>query len=207
MNKGQLDVPLSDAVLTSRTMWADHFESQGIAYAFFSAADAAAAQEQADKQRRREEGTYVEDDGESEDEVEDELSEAESEDEEALSKAVEKTTLEDEEEGWSTEGEDDDAEGSDLGEIEEKLAEGKHVPLAEVAREVATQTSDQQEPTRTRVLSVTELEDLFQSAAPDLSGELTFSCVYTWLRNRIRYFTCAQPDRTCRWTGRIPERR
>lgn len=160
--------------LTSRTMWADHFESQGIAYAFFSAADAAAAQEQAEKQRRREEGTYDEDEEASEDEVEEELSdEEESEEEAELSKAVEQTTLEDEEEGWSTEGEDDDVEGSDLGEIEEKLAKGKHVRLAEVAREIAVQTSNQQEPTRTRVLSVTELEDLFQSAAPDLSGEFS----------------------------------
>jgi large subunit GTPase 1 len=157
-------------------MWADHFESQGIAYAFFSAADAAAAQEQAEKQRRREEGTYDEAEEVSEDEVEEELSEEdESEEEPELSKAVEQTTLEDEEEGWSTEGEDDGEEGSDLGEIEEKLAKGKHVPLAEVAREVAVQSSNQQEATRTRVLSVTELEDLFQSAAPDLSGRSEYS--------------------------------
>lgn len=165
-------------------MWADHFESQGIAYAFFSAADAAALQEQAEKQRRREEGTYDEEEEEdSEDEVEEELSEEESEEEE-LSKAVEETTLKDEEEGWSTEGEDEDLEGSDLGEIEEKLAKGKHVPLVEIAREVATpaETSNQQEPTRTRVLSVTELEDLFQSAAPDLSGESRANC---YLSGRI----------------------
>lgn len=164
-----------------RSMWADYFEKAGIRYAFFSAADAAAAQEQAEKQRRREEGTYEEDEEDiDEDEdiidaeqvVDGEEVEPEANSEEELSKAVADAQIGDEE-GWSTEGEHD--EDLDEGQVEEKLAKGETVPLGEVSRQVSEGSRDQAESPRTRVLTVTELEDLFQSAAPNVAGEHTLS--------------------------------
>jgi len=179
------DALSADDVLTGRTMWADYFEENNIAYAFFSAADAAAAQEQAEKQRRREEGTWDEgeddedsDGSEVDEAAEDEAyasgeevePESEDADEAELSKGVEATTLAEEEEGWSTEGEHEDEDAAQEGGVEKKLDAGERVPLKEAARQVGGEASDQAESPRTRVLSVTELEDLFISAAPDLAG-------------------------------------
>ena len=163
-------------------MWADYFDEHKIKYAFFSAADAAAALEQAEKQRRREEGTWDEGEGEEEDSDESEEDEAyasgeevepetEDADEQELSKGVEATTLAEEEEGWSTEGEHEGDEAAQAGEVEKKLDAGERVPLKEAARQAGGEASGQAESSRTRVLSVTELEDLFISAAPDLSRE------------------------------------
>ncbi|RSH94638.1 hypothetical protein EHS25_004442 [Saitozyma podzolica] len=180
-----------------RSAWADYFEKEGVAYAFFSAADAAAAQEQADKQRRRAEdlGEYESDeedeerDGEGvgedeeveisgeevepedEDDDEDEEEEADEDDAE-LSKAVAQTKLDgDDEEGWSTEGEEEDAEAVEEGdEVAAKLQSGQAVPLKEVAQDVtARAVREEKEDIRTRVLTVVELEDLFLNAAPDLN--------------------------------------
>ncbi|WVQ94771.1 hypothetical protein IAU59_001852 [Kwoniella sp. CBS 9459] len=179
-----------------RSKWADYFEQNGISYAFFSAANAAALQEQAEKQRQRAAGEYDEEEEEEDDdegdegkeegeevaqEDEEEAVEEDAEisgeevdpqsDEEQLAQKVETTHLSEEEEGWSTEGEEGE-QGAPLGAAEDKLAQGERVPLEEVARDVAekhgTSTEDEVEDIRTRVLSVTELEDLFLNAAPDL---------------------------------------
>ncbi|WVQ79009.1 hypothetical protein IAT38_001101 [Cryptococcus sp. DSM 104549] len=180
-----------------RCQWADYFEKEGISYAFFSAANAAAEQEQAEKQRLRALGEYdegndesdseeealaeegseneeeeEEDEEEEEEEVdEDEESEVES-DEEALAEGVKDTHIDDEE-GWSTEGEGD----KPADELEEKLAHGETIPLKEVAQEVTAKYAKApegvEEDIRTRVLSVTELEDLFINSAPDLKDFAT----------------------------------
>jgi large subunit GTPase 1 len=96
--------------------------------------------------------------------------EAVTEDEdEILSKAVEGTRLDGtDEEGWSTEGEGEEA-GEEEGEVAEELS-NKKVPLGDVARDVTARAGDEKEDIRTRVLTVFELEDLFQHAAPDLNG-------------------------------------
>jgi large subunit GTPase 1 len=165
-------------------MWADHFEKQNITYAFFSAADAAAAQEQADRMWRRENDIESEsEDEEEEEEVEDEHSgsegegeseEEEDEVEEELSKKVQETTLDsDYEEGWSTEGEDDAEEGET--EVDKKVANGDKIPMKDVVKEINYWEIKEEKPItedkRTRVLSVTELENLFVNAAPELHRE------------------------------------
>ena len=67
-------------------------------------------------------------------------------------------TLDDDEDGWSTEGEDDDHPADPL---EEKLEDGERSPLSEAVRQL-----DLDPQRRTHVLSVPELEELFESAAP-----------------------------------------
>jgi large subunit GTPase 1 len=197
-------------LIGTREAWADYFEQNGVDYAFFSAMDAAAAQEQIDKRIRRELGLDEEDttsdseeggvgedvegadeigdvsgeEVESEEDVDDGNEDAEGtedeedkeDDEERLMKGVQQTTMEDYEEGWSTEGEDDDEEEGETG---KKLANGQAVPLWEIARDMANQSNGEVEDIRTRVLTVAELEELFQNAAPDLSGELVAIARYT----------------------------
>ncbi|EIW66619.1 hypothetical protein TREMEDRAFT_65488 [Tremella mesenterica DSM 1558] len=169
--------------LDQREAWATYFEKEGIRYAFFSASNAAAAQEQADKIRAREEmDESTEGEIEEEDEEEGEGEEwqdtskfEEGSDVEAdteLPSAMENASLdeeEEEEEDWATEDEDD---LEDDNPVEKRLSNGEHVPLAEVAKEVKAK-AEEVETSRTRVLSVTELEDLFQSAAPPLSDFAT----------------------------------
>ncbi|WWC60276.1 uncharacterized protein I303_102845 [Kwoniella dejecticola CBS 10117] len=176
-----------------RQTWADYFEANNISYAFFSAANAAALQEQAEKQRQRQAGEYpsqAEEDEQDDEEEEHEATvsgeeiELESDDEEQddeknaddvedeLADKVAQTNLDgDYEEGWSTEGEDQEDDQPE-GEVEERLAEGEKLPLKDVAREIAAKYGSppegEEESIRTRVLSVTELEDLFMNAAPDL---------------------------------------
>lgn len=172
----------------SRVIWAEYFEGKGVKYAFFSATDAAAALEQAEKHRRREAGEdYDEDeaeerndDDEAQDEKEDVAGEHPSADDvdevesDALDKTTDATALEDgEEDGWSTEGEDEDDLEDD--ELETRLANGHRLPLEEVVRNVENRNGLAEEDIRTRVLSVTELEDLFESAAPDLRGPSIFA--------------------------------
>lgn len=174
-------------------MWADYFEANRISYAFFSAADAAAAQEQAERQRRRAEGeeepvTASKADGEEEEdeldeEEEDELDESDVEaeaaeaqraaDEAALTEAVEQVDLEDDEDDeWSTDGEHDEVEKAAQAELDERLAAGEKVPVKVEHWKVAAEPTEP-ESDRTRVLSVTELEDLFLSSAPPLSDFAT----------------------------------
>ncbi|KAJ7932579.1 P-loop containing nucleoside triphosphate hydrolase protein [Mycena leptocephala] len=114
-----------------RCLWADHFDKQGIQYAFFSAANAAALQ-----QARRDALLESQDSTNKDDEN------AESDEEET-----------DEEEDSGDENEDDDESDSEPEEFyfsaEEDSPEG-------------------QDP-RAKVLSVLELESLFERMAPDLS--------------------------------------
>jgi large subunit GTPase 1 len=174
-----------------RSMWADYFEKQNITYAFFSAADAAAAQEQAERMWRRENDidSESEDEEEEADEASDGASEEEEEEddeeaedaEEDLSRKVESTTLDsDYEEGWSTEGEDDDEveEGGAIAANDKKVTFQEKIPMKDIVAEVNERIVKEQqavaEDDRTRVLSVTELEDLFVNAAPDLNRQSSF---------------------------------
>lgn len=207
----------------SRSMWADHFEKQNITYAFFSAADAAAAQEQADRMWRRE--NDIESESESEDdeeEVQGEHSgsevEGESEDDEEeedevedeLSKKVQETTLDsDHEEGWSTEEDDDAVEGETA--LDKKVANGDKIPMKDVVKEINYWEIKEEKPVtedkRTRVLSVTELENLFVNAAPELHRKSILRSLRKTLMDRLR--KRARPDThkaDCR-TSRIPQRR
>ena len=155
-----------------------------MAYAFFSATDAVALLEQAAKQRRREAGDYEEEeleedsdeeDDEERDEEDDdqeiyESDEVESDDDdELLAMALAESTLEiGDEDGWSTEPEDEDVVAD--GEVEKRLANGERMPLKEVVHEIVKGNGVTEEEIKTRVLSITELEDLFESAAPSLEG-------------------------------------
>jgi len=152
--------------------WAEYFEAQKVDYAFFSATDAVAALEQAEKHRRREAGEHYEEDEDEEDEEdEDECYEDGDEvgpEEEKLSNGLREASLtEGEEDGCSIEGEGDDDEEKD-GEVDRLLTKYERLPLEAVVREVQMRNGDSEEDIRTRVLSVTELEDLFENAAPDL---------------------------------------
>lgn len=167
-------------------MWAEYYEKHGVSYAFFSAANAAAAQEQADRMWRRENDiSDSEDEGEAvEGEVKDdedeypsgEEVEAESEEEEEveaeISDKLEQTTLDaDYEEGWSTEGEEDEEDDMKT-KLDKRTANGEKVPMRDIVAEVneraVKEGEDVVEDERTRVLSVTELEDLFVNSAPEL---------------------------------------
>ncbi|KAJ7275221.1 P-loop containing nucleoside triphosphate hydrolase protein [Mycena haematopus] len=117
-----------------RCLWADHFDKQGIQYAFFSAANAAALQqarrdalERANNDPGNERSRHVEEDEESDDEAD----EAEEE----------------------SSGESDDESGYESEEFYFSAEED---------------SSEGQDP-RAKVLSVLELESLFERAAPDLS--------------------------------------
>jgi large subunit GTPase 1 len=168
-------------------MWAEYFESQNITYAFFSAADAAAAQEQAERMYRREHDIESESESEGEEDpaageeegLEEFVSEDEEEEEELVKKVQETTLDADYEEGWSTEGEDDDEEEGAESALDKKVANGDKIPMKDVVAEVNEGAIKEGKPStedkRTRVLTVTELEDLFVNAAPDLSCTFLFS--------------------------------
>jgi large subunit GTPase 1 len=168
-------------------MWAEYFESQNITYAFFSAADAAAAQEQAERMYRREHDIESESESEGEEDpaageeegLEEFVSEDEEEEEELVKKVQETTLDADYEEGWSTEGEDDDEEEGAESALDKKVANGDKIPMKDVVAEVNERAikegKSSTEDKRTRVLTVTELEDLFVNAAPDLSCTFLFS--------------------------------
>jgi len=153
--------------------WAEYFERQGVEYAFFSATDAVAALEQAEKHRLREAGEHEEEeeeeeDGEDHDEMYESGEEVEAEGN-GLHEAVAETSLEDgEEDGWSTEGEGEDE--MEDGETGKQLLNGESVLLRQVVQEVGARNGGSEEDSRTRVLTVAELEDLFAIAAPDLRG-------------------------------------
>ncbi|KAJ6604474.1 hypothetical protein DFH09DRAFT_1122815 [Mycena vulgaris] len=127
---------------TQRCLWADYFDKQGIQYAFFSAANAAALQ-----QARRDALLASQDKGDGSEEEDDE---------------------EDEDEEDSSDEEDSDYEEAEdfYFSAEEESPEG-------------------QDP-RARVLSVLELENLFERMAPDLSGtSLPFSTVCKILNGSV----------------------
>lgn len=168
-----------------RSAWADYFDSQGVKYAFFSAADATAAQEQAEKQRRRELGL--------DDEIAVDHERDMSDDEAQVSDEDESDNNDDEE---SVESDLDEESGKEDGEVETDLnrdLESKAVitdnaPEADkkwqedveaqaaieqdIASRKAAEDATPEDP-RTRVLTVLELEELFESAAPPLSDFVT----------------------------------
>ncbi|KAJ7107609.1 hypothetical protein C8R43DRAFT_1080267 [Mycena crocata] len=118
---------------TQRCLWADHFDKQGIQYAFFSAANATALQ-QARREALLEGQNNDHDQGEGDQGEEDE--EASGDDEDASSDGDEESDHESEDFYFSAEEEEDSPEGQDP---------------------------------RAKVLSVLELESLFERMAPDLS--------------------------------------
>lgn len=140
-------------------MWADHFDLQGIQYAFFSAANAAALQ-----QARRD--AIVAQHAQAHAEQE----ESHPQDEDASEKETTSTappesldTSDDRDEG------DDEEFSSDLD--SDSDSDDAHDRFAFLAEE---ESEDAKDP-RARVLSVLELEDLFIKAAPDLSSMFSSS--------------------------------
>lgn len=151
-----------------REAWADYFEQHKIQYAFFSAANGIAIQEE----RARLAAVPESEDGESsseEDDIEDEESEEEEiVDAEVSQMKIPKTGNKLNAPGPSqgkanveSEDEDDydDEDDEDL-DSDEELA-GK------MQRGAGISTPGSDEPDRTRILSVLELEDLFLKQAPE----------------------------------------
>lgn len=144
-----------------RCMWADYFEKAGIKYAFFSAVAAAQAQEEIDRQRRREEGLESD---------EEELSEDDEDSEEAEDEEDEDEDDVDEEEA------DEEKSPSVSEEKKEEIDEDVTAALEKATLEEKESTPakpSEPESDRTRVLSVDELEHLFISSAPPLSDFAT----------------------------------
>ncbi|OJT02723.1 Large subunit GTPase 1 [Trametes pubescens] len=125
-----------------RKLWADYFDAQGVQYAFFSAANAAALQE-ARKEAEAAAARAVE--------------EAAAAAEAARAPGAGPNSDEEDSDDESVDEEDSSDEESD----ESDSRRGTFHPLGE--------RSETEDP-RTRVLSVLELEELFASCAPDLSA-------------------------------------
>ncbi|ODO04725.1 hypothetical protein I350_05335 [Cryptococcus amylolentus CBS 6273] len=159
-----------------RCAWADYYERHNISYAFFSAANAAALQEQAEKQRLRALGEYPGDQQESDSSDEEAENSAEEDDdapETELAQDLDETHLDDEdEEDWASDEDDNvEQEKQEKTLVDEKLEKGETIPLEKVAQDVGAkygESTEEEEDIRTRVLSVTELEDLFINSAPSL---------------------------------------
>ncbi|KAF8846207.1 P-loop containing nucleoside triphosphate hydrolase protein [Paxillus ammoniavirescens] len=140
---------------TQRRIWGDYFDAQGIQYAFFSAANAAALQ-----QARREALPR----SETEIDASERRQHPDAIESNTNSNAYAEPESSSDSEGPHTPHDDDDGESDppdsdvDSDSDEERL---RYVPTEE-------DTPDGRDP-RTKVLSVLELEDLFATAAPDLS--------------------------------------
>jgi large subunit GTPase 1 len=111
----------------ARRIWADYFDSEGIHYAFYSAANATARQELLREARDRTTEANQEKEGEVD---------------------VEESVLDADTSSTAPSGSYDSDKDADL------------------------DSDEDTEDARAKVLSVLELEDLFISSAPDLSGEL-----------------------------------
>lgn len=200
-----------------RAMWADYFDKEGIKYAFFSAIIASAENEQlaAEEEARREQ----------------------EEDAQDLDNSLQ--DMEESEEGSEGSSDsEDEYESDDLEEaqadidaltIDDAGGEKKKVTFAEPAAATVEDVEDedlavaakkevvsQEEDPRTRILSVSELENLFQSAAPQLESESTASFhlalnVHLLTDNRPRFRLCHRivPCRrqARRRIRRLPKRR
>ncbi|KAF8137485.1 hypothetical protein EV363DRAFT_1318116 [Boletus edulis] len=140
---------------TQRRVWADYFDEQGIRFAFFSATNAAALQ-----QARRDSLAHEAESGTLQ-----QRSDAVDEQQRANSNATAEAESSSDSEGPHT-PDDHDEENDELPDtdIDSESDDEKF-------RYVHTEedTPDGRDP-RTKVLSVLELEDLFVSAAPDLSN-------------------------------------
>ncbi|KAH7930544.1 P-loop containing nucleoside triphosphate hydrolase protein [Leucogyrophana mollusca] len=129
---------------TQRRLWADFFDEQGVQYAFFSAANAAAIQ-----QARRDAAIQAE------------ATSAEVEEQESSSDSEGPDTPVDDDSDNGVEDESSDPEPPPESDSEDTQDDHIYISTEE-------DTPDGQDP-RTKVLSVLELEDLFVQAAPDLS--------------------------------------
>lgn len=127
---------------TPRRIWADYFDGQGIQYAFFSAANAAALQ-----QARRDATAQAE-----EEQLQDEVSLSDSDGPDTPSDDVSEDDFTEEPVPKSPPQSESDTDD-----------EHQYVHTEE-------DSPDGKDP-RTKVLSVLELEDLFVTTAPDLSSE------------------------------------
>ncbi|KAJ3545803.1 hypothetical protein NM688_g5585 [Phlebia brevispora] len=138
-----------------RRQWADYFDSQGIQYAFFSAANATALQEArrdalaAEEARLEAEAHVVDGERQSHEEGE----EVDESPESQASVVAPPPDSESDEELYETESDESDADDDHFHDALRLEEDG----------------ADAQDP-RARVLSVLELEDLFVKAAPDLSN-------------------------------------
>lgn len=152
------------SLTTPRRQWADYFDSEGIQYAFFSAANATAIQEArrdalAAEQERLEAEQRAQLQG-SDEEIDEE---EEEEEEEVIPEEISEratpppdTPLASDVDGEIDGDEEDDEDGYSTESHDFHLMD-------------EDDTEDGQDP-RARVLSVLELEDLFIRAAPDLNG-------------------------------------
>lgn len=153
--------------IEQRAMWADYFEKHGIEYAFFSAANAAAVQEQEERQRRRAAGEEMppKADGKVDDREDDDEDGEEDEDED------EDEEDEEDEEDDESESKDDAPEDDDNDEDYE--TEDETTSVTDALQKAKIAEPEVPEDPRTRVLTVTELEDLFIRSAPDLKDFAT----------------------------------
>ena len=125
--------------------WADYFDRQGVRYAFFSAANATALQEARRAALARAESEAGTEGGG----AEDSSSDSGSESKDSISESETRTQT------------PPDGQLSD----EDSDADPTYLPL-----DVDEDTPEAQDP-RTKVLSVLELENLFLTAAPELSSK------------------------------------
>ena len=152
-----------------RRQWADYFDSQGIQYAFFSAANATALQE-----ARREAMTAADEAvGDNSDPAREdsppESGEVLAETAAALTNAVLDATSHE-----ATPPPESETSGDDDDEEEEDDEESDLDSLYASSLVHEEEGEDAQDP-RARVLSVLELEDLFTRAAPDLTSKSSFA--------------------------------
>ncbi|KAI0749172.1 P-loop containing nucleoside triphosphate hydrolase protein [Irpex lacteus] len=137
-----------------RRQWADYFDSQGVQYAFFSAANAAAIQ-----QARRDALAAQEAVEAAAARGEQDSSEGDSEDEDTLDPESQAATPPPDSVDPSSFSEDELSSADESDETDNEA----HFTYA------AEDESEEDKDPRTRVLSVLELEDLFLRAAPPLS--------------------------------------
>ncbi|KAF7799320.1 hypothetical protein EIP86_010552 [Pleurotus ostreatoroseus] len=159
LRKNLLLINKSDLLTAKqRRQWADYFDSQGIQYAFFSAANATALQEARREALAAEEARHqAELDAEGQLEAEEDGSGSIGEDDRG-----EDTTGPSSDVAPPPPSESDDEEYETESESDDTADEAFPYSLDE-------DSEDAKDP-RARVLSVLELEDLFLNVAPDLSG-------------------------------------
>lgn len=129
--------------MSARRIWADYFDSQGLRYAFYSAADATARQELL-REASAAQGLAI-----------------------AHDKTVEANQLDSSEEDGEIDVEESTSSASPT------TSSGSYGPTRTGISEEAVNldSDDDNGDARAKVLSVLELEDLFTASAPDLSGE------------------------------------
>ena len=152
--------------ILNRKLWADHFDSQNVKYAFFSAANATALQE-ARREAAEAEARIREQQEDEEDQVQTSRSPKRASFEATTSRGstVPGSSEEAEsggDESASDEGQPTDSPDEEYSDDDDDDERGAFLPIDE---------ESEAQDARTRVLSVLELEDLFVKSAPDLSSE------------------------------------